>query len=151
MQTLLTHIQQHASPNELEAVQTNLLLYLLQNYSNQRSPSVFTSAKQAVKKARDFIHQNYPEDFSLQDIAQYSHLSPYHLIRQFKKQFGLSPFQYLRNYRIEKAKELLKRASSITEAALEVGFFDHSHFLKNFKKTEGISPSKMKSGIKSTF
>ncbi len=120
---------------------------LITNYSNQGGGvSPKASCQISLKRAKEFIQDNYQKDFSLQELARYSLLSPYHLARQFKKQYGLSPFQYLRNFRVEKAKELLRNSSSITQVALEVGFFDHSHFLRNFRKMEGTSPSRIKRG-----
>lgn len=127
---------------ETESHFTELLVYLIANYSNQiKSSPPESSIESFTEKARSYIYENYQQDFTLEDIARYVNISPYHLIRQFKKRFGLSPFQYLRNLRIEKAKQMLSGEVSITQIAHDVGFFDHSHFLRNFKKIEGTQPS----------
>ncbi len=94
-----------------------------------------------LKKAREFIQDNYQQNISLTNIAQACYVSEYHLSRQFQRHFGLSPFAYIRNYRVEKARQLLQEKENITEVALSVGFYDHSHFLKNFKKLMGMRPS----------
>ncbi|MBK7870045.1 MAG: AraC family transcriptional regulator [Saprospiraceae bacterium] len=94
-----------------------------------------------LKKAKNFIRENYYENLTLEDIASACHVSEYHLVRQFQRHVGLTPFEYLRNYRIERARELLQKQKSITQLALSVGFYDHSHFLKNFKKLTGMRPS----------
>lgn len=144
--SLINGVEKKVSSPQLEVLQADLLYTLIMKYSNQgsRAHDPKSTCNRSLEKARDFIQQNYQEEFSLQDIARHCHLSPYYLIRQFKKSYGLSPFQYLRNYRVEKAKELFQSNFSITEIALEVGFFDQSHFLRNFKKTEGVSPLKVK-------
>jgi len=94
-----------------------------------------------LKKAKNFIKENYYENITLEDIVAACHVSEYHLVRQFQRYVGLTPFEYLRNYRVERARELLQKQESITQSALSVGFYDHSHFLKNFKKLTGMRPS----------
>ncbi|MEO9967696.1 MAG: AraC family transcriptional regulator [Reichenbachiella sp.] len=104
-------------------------------------------SNQSTKKltsVREFIYDNFQKNLTLDQMAEISCLSPFYFSRQFKNQYGLTPFQYLRNVRVEKAKEVLK-AKSISQTALEVGFFDHSHFLRNFKKIEGTTPSQYRS------
>lgn len=127
---------------QTETHHTELFSSLLFKYSNQQNCETETKpAKKTIEKAKAYLYENYQNNILLQDLAEHAGLSRYHLIRQFKKYYGLSPFQYLRNLRVEKAKELLQLHYPITQIALEVGFFDHSHFLRNFKKIEGISPS----------
>lgn len=93
-----------------------------------------------LSTALEFIKENYGKDLKLSDIASTCGISEYHLVRQFKIQIGQTPFEYLRNFRVEKARELLKENTSITQVALQVGFYDHSHFLKNFKRITGMLP-----------
>lgn len=119
---------------------SELFYELISRFSNQNTDHHCKTDHPAIELAIRFIHDNYQRDLSLKDIAKSCNLSQYHFIRQFKKQCRISPFQYLRNLRVEKAKSLLS-SHSISQAALEVGFFDHSHFLKNFKKIEGTLPS----------
>ena len=126
----------------VEADYSALLLDLLERYSNKKIRGISTQLDSpALLRAKRFIRDNYKEDINLQDIATYAHLSRYHLVRQFKKEYGLSPFQYLRNLRVEEAKKLFPAATSLTQIANEVGFFDQSHFIRNFKKIEGAPPS----------
>ncbi len=97
-----------------------------------------------LARARDYIHDNYSEELTLEEIAANSNISAYHLLRQFRAFFGLTPFAYLRNLRVEKAITRLSTTESITELAHELGFFDHSHFIKNFRKITGVVPSAYK-------
>jgi AraC-like DNA-binding protein len=128
--------------DEMEADYTALLFTLLERHSNKKktgAPEPLITP--ALIRAERFIRNHFKEDINLPDIAAYAHLSRYHLIRQFKKKYGLSPFQYLRNLRVEEAKKLFPCAASLSQIALEVGFFDQSHFIRNFKKIEGMPPS----------
>lgn len=133
--TLIFNLR-HQDQMGFESAVTELLMSLSGNQNRQNSEH-----KSSVKKAQEYLHDHFYENLSLNQIAEVCHLSPYHFLRQFKKQFGLSPMQYLRNVRIEKAKTLLPK-HSISQTAHRVGFYDHSHFLKHYKKIEGVTPSR---------
>jgi len=131
--------------------QTRALDFLFDLFHRYVSASIKLPSRQPdlsyLKRARDFITDHYQQEMTLQEIAKSAYISEFHLVRQFQKYFGLTPFEYLRNYRIEKAKTLLKQKKSITEVALTVGFYDHSHFLKNFKKLTGMLPSQYRNNL----
>lgn len=79
----------------------------------------------------------------LQQLSQQAHLSPYHFIRQFRNTVGLSPYQYLLNLRIEKARQLIKQHKySMTEVAYRLGYSDLAHFSNAFKRITGCTPQK---------
>ena len=60
----------------------------------------------------------------------------------FKKETGISLKQYITDFRIDKAKELLSRADArISDVATEVGFDNFSYFSTVFKKTTGLTPN----------
>ncbi|MGH2574675.1 MAG: helix-turn-helix transcriptional regulator [Ignavibacteria bacterium] len=93
--------------------------------------------------AKDYIYSNYYEKIELKDLAKISCLSPYHLLRKFKSQFGITPHQYLTMRRIEAAKKMLNNTNkSITEICLSVGFESLSSFGDLFKKYYSLSPEK---------
>jgi len=69
-------------------------------------------------------------------------MSVYHFIRLFRESTGKSPYQYVIDARVRKAKELLAtRKSTIAEVAYEVGFVDQSHLTRHFKRAFGITPN----------
>jgi len=72
-----------------------------------------------------------------------ANFSPYHFIRVFKSETGTTPYDYLLNSKIEKAKKILEEEEKpITEVCFLCGFFNPSHFSTTFKKKVGISPYK---------
>lgn len=95
----------------------------------------------------DYLKNNYMKDISLDELAEISGLSKYYLIYKFKKQYGLTPYAYLTNLRINTAKYMLKGNSPIIEVALEVGFYDQSHFTNTFNQYVGISPQSYRNFI----
>ncbi len=98
-----------------------------------------------IKRAVDFIRENYYADYSLEMLAKIADISPYHFIRLFKKHTGKTPYDYIIHMKIEKAKELLRRKDfTITQVCFQCGFNNHSHFTTLFKKRIGVTPSQYK-------
>lgn len=95
-----------------------------------------------VDDIADYIKINYTNtELSIAQIADQFFISPTQLYRIFLKEIGVSAKQYLIDYRMEKAKELLSEGTTITYAAYNSGFSDLYYFSKFFKKTYGCSPS----------
>ncbi len=96
---------------------------------------------------KEFIDKNLDSNFSLEKIAQEFLITPFHLIRIFKKELNLTPYQYILNKKIHLAKELLSTDMSISEVALSSGFNDQSHLYKYFKQFFSISPKEYQQSL----
>ncbi len=94
----------------------------------------------AIKRACAFIGENYARDLSLRQVAEAVHLSPFYFQRLFLGKTGVSPHDYLVQYRIRQARGLLSKGRSIAEVALDTGFVDQSHFTRSFKRVMGVTP-----------
>ncbi|MDJ0593310.1 MAG: AraC family transcriptional regulator [Pleurocapsa sp. MO_226.B13] len=93
------------------------------------------------QKAIDYIQNNIERDVKLAEIAKEVSLSQFHFARLFKKSLGISPYQYLLQCRIERAKELLQSPKVlVTEVAKATGFSSSSYFTKQFRQLVGITP-----------
>ena len=90
---------------------------------------------------RNYIENNYDANLNLDLLSHVQLVSKYHLLRLFKKYYGLTPRQYLIDKRIEKSKEQLKNGMSVTETCFAVGFESLSSFSTLFKTKTGKSPS----------
>lgn len=88
------------------------------------------------------MEAHYPEPLSVGAMANLAHLSLSQFERRFKALFQVTPLQYLIRLRLNKASHLLSTTTKkITDIATLCGFYDHSHFIRQFGKTFGISPS----------
>lgn len=86
------------------------------------------------------MEQHYTERIYLDQICRCVGLSKSTLLRAFTRSKGVTPYRYLENIRISKAKKLLEEGALPVEAALQTGFSDQSHFTNYFDQFIGISP-----------
>ena len=90
----------------------------------------------------DYIKEHFSEKLDVGHLAKMAELSVRQLERRFRNTFQTSPRAYLMRTRILAACDLLENAEqSVTEVALEVGFYDHSDFSRQFRRYIGQSPS----------
>jgi AraC family transcriptional regulator of arabinose operon len=95
------------------------------------------------------MHNNYSNNINIDEYAKQCYISKYHYIRLFKEQTGMSPYAYVINIRMEKAKEYLKLTNlSISEIAEIVGYNNPFNFSNIFKKYTGQSPSSYRKDAK---
>lgn len=101
-----------------------------------------------IKDALTFIANNYSDNIALEDIADSIHISKSECCRLFKRSIDMSPFEYLKRYRILKACDTMlknqRNDESISVLANNVGFNNASYFNKVFKEYMGCTPSEYK-------
>lgn len=103
-----------------------------------------------LKNAIIFIHNNYTESITLEQMAESCHTSKSEFCRIFKKTLHQTPFEYLLRYRIQKSLPLLVTDSlSITEIACQVGFSGSSYYSEVFRKYMNCSPREYKRSLMS--
>jgi AraC-like DNA-binding protein len=93
-----------------------------------------------VRQSKAFMEKYLSEKIELEKIASAAFMSRFHYTRIFKRVYGLSPRQYLKDLRINKGKELLKQGLNISQVCFEVGYDSLPTFCNAFKKATGYSP-----------
>ncbi|MFD0692911.1 response regulator [Paenibacillus sp. GCM10027628] len=90
-----------------------------------------------------YIHQHFAEDdLSVQEVSEHMQMTASHLISIFKEATGKTIKQYVTEYRMEKAKDLLRGDRlKVLDIAFQVGFKDGEHFAKSFRKYTGMTPT----------
>ncbi|GCE28926.1 AraC family transcriptional regulator [Dictyobacter alpinus] len=143
----LAELKTGASSGQLyaESMATALAVYLLQHYaaSSIHIPSIHGKLVQSdLHRIIDYIHDHLDTDLSLSQLSEVVGMSPYHFARIFKQSVGVSPHQYIIQYRVEEAKRLLMtKTFPFREVAYRVGFGNQSHFNRHFKRLTGASPT----------
>lgn len=95
----------------------------------------------AVRLAKELIEARYEEDLSLAELSRAAGLSPFHFIRVFEKQTGLTPHLHLINTRLAAAKQALDQDGRLADIAAQTGFSDQAHLTRLFKQRYGITPA----------
>lgn len=125
----------------IESLTTTLYAHLLRRYISHSED--FRSFKGGLSRyklnqALDYIH-SYLETVKMAEVAEHIGMSQYHFCREFKQTIGFTPYQYILQQRIERAKRLLKNKVLLSTIALECGFADQSHLAKQFHKITGMT------------
>ena len=130
----------------LESLSNVLGVHLLRNYSVfepvfRRYASGLASYK--LRQTIDYIQSNLEKKLSLKAMAEQVGMGRYYFATQFKQAMGVSPYQYVIEQRVAKAKRLLRQKDrSLVEIALDCGFASQSHFNKTFRQYVGTTPKR---------
>ena len=100
-----------------------------------------------MRRVIDYLDNHFDEDLSIDTLAGIACLSPYHFIRTFSNQSGLTPHAWLMQLRARKAKELLGRGLPIADVAAQTGFSDQSHLNRSFKRLLGFTPGQYRNSV----
>lgn len=119
------------------------LVTLFQRYGGHYATTDGTAGVTAsMSLARDYLHQHWRDNIGSEVLEQLTGLSRFQLIRQFKQQYGMAPHQYLLALKVRHARHMLLQGYSSADIAVTCGFYDQSHFSRNFKKTLGVPPAR---------
>ena len=99
----------------------------------------------ALTKAREFIDRHYARPLTIERLAALAGLSRFHFIRAFRAAFGQTPHRYLRDKRIEWAKELLVTTPlPVTEICDQIGFQSLGSFSALFRRVARETPAEFR-------
>ncbi|MEM0980886.1 MAG: AraC family transcriptional regulator [Cyanobacteria bacterium P01_H01_bin.58] len=143
---ILAEFQQNPSGNRLyvDSLANILAMNLLRHYA-VTPPQLPTYEgglpQRQLMQVLDYVDAHLDQEIKLTDLAQLLDMSQFHFSRLFKQSLGLSPYQYLLQQRVERAKQLLKQTDhAIVDIAFECGFNSHSHLSKQFRQLTGMTP-----------
>lgn len=115
---------------------------LIDNNTTQHVTASKNTQYNYVRKSLEYIQENYMNDLNVNKLAEYMNLNRSYLCSIFKKILDTSPQNYIAQYRINKACDLLKNSSySISDISLMIGYKDYAVFQRYFKKVTGLSPN----------
>ncbi len=97
-----------------------------------------------IEKVIKYIDENFKEQPTIDEIAEYIGMSKFHLIRVFKEYVGVTPIQFLQSITLNYAKEHLKESKSILESSLDLGLSSPSRLHDLFVNIIGVTPKEYK-------
>ena len=102
---------------------------------------------ETIKTTITFIQNHYQEKIYIRDLASLAGLNEQYFCRFFKKAIGMSPVEYLNEYRIRQAVRLLRNSTlPVTEICLDCGYNNMGNFLREFRRYTGTTPLKYRKG-----
>ena len=117
------------------------ILTLVEQFRAALAGGSVADANAFARRIKDYIDRHFAEEFSLQQMADALHVSPYYLAHVCKEATGYSPLQYVLRRRIGEAQTLLITTDlPVTRIAAQVGYDNPSHFNAQFSKAVGMSP-----------
>jgi AraC family transcriptional regulator len=104
-------------------------------------------SEQQLRRVRAFIEAHLETDIRLEAMAAACGISPDYFLRMFKTTVGVSPYQFVINQRVERAKQLLSDDGvSLAEIALRCGFSHQEHLTRMFRRFTGVTPGRYRRG-----
>ena len=117
------------------------ILTLVEQFRAALAGGSVADANAFARRIKDYIDRHFAEEFSLQQMADALHVSPYYLAHVCKEATGYSPLQYVLRRRIGEAQTLLITTDlPVTRIAAQVGYDNPSHFNAQFAKAVGMAP-----------
>lgn len=135
-----------AYPQMIQSLCTQIVFQLLRDLNAEpKEKGRVGKDNQYIREAIQFMQQYYAANLSINDICNLIYLSPCHFKRLFKECTGMTPYRYLLDIRLGKAKELLRSTDhSIEDVAKQCGFVNAGHFAVAFKRATNLSPSEFR-------
>ena len=127
--------------NEYEKarIRNSVCQLLLDTYKYLTGDKIM-SDQTVIFEAKQYLEKNYQKPVPMEQLAKHLGYTSTWILKVFTREEGVPPGQYLQRYRIEKAKEVLKKSNlTITKTALENGFSNSQYFSQVFKKYTGMS------------
>jgi AraC-like DNA-binding protein len=131
---------------------TQLVDTIVARYGRNARIASPMSASQArrmasMRRVLDYIEANLEQNIGIDALAAEAGLSLFHFVRAFSAAFHATPHQYLQARRAARAKSLLARRATPSDAAAAAGLTDQSHLNRWFKRTYGVTPAQYQQQI----
>ncbi|HEY3597274.1 MAG TPA: AraC family transcriptional regulator [Paraburkholderia sp.] len=128
------------SEADFEAATIELAASLLANGGFVMEPGEKSLGVTRLRAVMEYMQANLDSQMSLEALSKIGNVSKFHLIRCFKSAFGMPPAKYHMQLRLVEARRRLRSGQHAMDVALDLGFYDQSHFSNAFKKVMGFSP-----------
>jgi AraC-like DNA-binding protein len=154
LRNILREMEQKSTGYEdvCQAYMEILIIRLMRNtaLSVPQEPQVVSGNRQCAA-IRRYIDLHFKEPLTLEQLAEEAHMNKYYLSHTFKREYGVSPINYMTHKRIEESKYLLAETDlSMSHIAQLLGFSSLSYFSQVFRRTQDASPMEYRQGTRSS-
>jgi len=135
--------QEHTDSLEASEFYYEMMACLMSRYSTLRTVGGKSSLyyQSNLDTLKEYINDNIGDKLLLKDLSRISAISPFHLLRIFTCNTGITLHKYITVKRIERSKQMLRSKQQIGDISNTLGFSDQSHFTRHFKKMVGTTPA----------
>lgn len=124
----------------VESAAVSLLDLMFTRYATGAAARDLRHSQHRLNAVRTHIEEHAGEELSLARLAKLAACSPEHLVRSFRRAYGLAPHQFQLSVRVERARAALRRGLPLAEVAAAGGFADVSHLGRHFRRRVGQTP-----------
>lgn len=140
---------------EIDTIVMEILEEVLSRFTNYEMPQALPARLKkhhlsTIEIAKQYLAENLSKNISLEELANYCHISPFHFSRVFKIFTGHPVYQYLQLMRLKQAELLLATTLPVADIAFQSGFNSLDYFSAAFKKQYKLSPSAFRTSRKKT-
>ena len=140
MKNLSIYLENAINTNTIDEIQLELINMI--KFMQTKLENTQESISPIIIKLLDHIEQNYQKDLNLKEISDILNINSIYLGQLFQKEIGILFSDYINNFRINKAKDLLANTSlKASEIGELVGYSNKNYFYRKFKSIVGITPS----------
>ena len=140
MKNLSIYLENAINTNTIDEIQLELINMI--KFMQTKLENTQESISPIIIKLLDHIEQNYQKDLNLKEISDILNINSIYLGQLFQKEIGILFSDYINNFRINKAKDLLSNTSlKASEIGELVGYSNKNYFYRKFKSIVGITPS----------
>ena len=147
---LCVDVQMLATPGSMEVIARRLSMLCRDGWLHGPEHTTLVAAldrtvitpagNDALDELRAFLETHPEENLSLDDLAKRTRLDKFQLIRRFRSHYGLTPHRFQMQNRLRHARRACLTNTSLTDLALLAGFYDQSHFIREFRRATGVTP-----------
>ncbi|MCW5909696.1 MAG: helix-turn-helix transcriptional regulator [Cyclobacteriaceae bacterium] len=135
-----------STPLEMESV---LMEMIAEEHRLNHQPKKSAHVTGWLTKLEEYLNSHWDDKTSLKELSELVNVSPIYMIRAFKNKYGMTIGEYHVRVRLNHAVRCLMNShQSVSETAFQCGFYDQSHFTKNFKRVFGRPPSDFQKTVK---
>jgi AraC family transcriptional regulator len=152
MQAMREEVREGCASGRLygEAISLALLAYLAGRYATLRASENCNASLPPAEKRRlvGYIRENLFGNISVTELAELVQMSSSHFSRVFKTSFGVTPYRFVMQERVEGAKAMLADSRlTASQVSTACGFASQSHFAKVFRLVTGVTPKQYQAGF----
>ena len=116
---------------------------LLADVEQETQPKMHGAAdfSHEIRQVYDFINEHYAQNITLAQLEDISGMNKFALIRGFKIAYNTTPAAFALQVKVTRAKGMISHGVDVMDVCMETGFYDQAHFIREFKKMTGITPS----------